>query len=560
MRKLINNPKHVVREMLEGLSDLNPNLAIFSNENIVFQANLITQKNEVAVISGGGGGHEPAHAGYVGTGMLHAAVSGDVFTSPSADSILATIRASTGAKGALLIVMNYTGDRLNFGLAAELARAEGFLVEMVVVGDDVALRDVVAKERSRGIAGTILVSKVAGALAASGADLASVTAAAQYAAANVATMGVALGSCTIPGVGKPSFELPTGQIELGLGIHGEKGCQRINQISADELCAIMLDKIINELKLSNQDSVAVLINGLGATPPMELAIVVRGTLANLRQRGIKVERAFSGNFMTSLEMPGCSISLLRLNSQLLSALDYPVQTAAWVNAGKIAAQRLIYQAPILLTPENTPNNLPLNPNLKQIGRNIASALEQAETRLTELDSAAGDGDLGLSMCRGANAIRELPDAAWSNEVNMLNSIGEALRKAIAGSSGPFYATGLFRAARYLTTQESVNALSLAEAFVIAVNAVAELGGAKLNDRTMYDALYPAASTFKQALLAGETPARAWHLAVNTAENGAQLTAQMLPKLGRASYLGERALGIPDAGAAAVVVWLKAILI
>ncbi|MDQ5947605.1 MAG: hypothetical protein QG651_99, partial [Pseudomonadota bacterium] len=159
MRKLINNPKHVVREMLEGLSDLNPNLAIFSNENIVFQANLITQKNEVAVISGGGGGHEPAHAGYVGTGMLHAAVSGDVFTSPSTDSILATIRASTGAKGALLIVMNYTGDRLNFGLAAELARAEGFLVEIVVVGDDVALRDVVAKERSRGIAGTILVSK-----------------------------------------------------------------------------------------------------------------------------------------------------------------------------------------------------------------------------------------------------------------------------------------------------------------------------------------------------------------------------------------------------------------
>ncbi len=558
MRKLINDPRHVVREMLEGMADLNPQVVLFDTENILMQAGLTTNHGEVAIISGGGGGHEPAHAGYVGHGMLHAAVSGDVFTSPSSDSVLAAIRACVGAKGVLLIVKNYTGDRLNFGLAAEMARGEGIAVEMVVVGDDIALRDSVPKEQSRGIAGTVLVHKIAGALAAQGADLVMVATVAREVAANLATMGVALGSCTIPAVGKPSFELAENEVELGLGIHGEKGMARINSCPVDELVVVLLEKICADLHLMANESVVLLVNGLGGTPPMELAIVARQALAYLRQRGIKVERAWSGNFMTALDMPGCSLTVLRVNQQWLECLDFPVAVSAWNNAGKLPAERGSYQIPTPPPSDKSTGIVTIQPHLKELTYRIAAALERSETLLTELDSAAGDGDLGLSMSRGAAALRQLDDSAWINEAYLCAAIGNALRAAIAGSSGPFYATGLLRAARYLHSQTTITSLQLAEAFVIAVAAIAELGGAKLNDRTMLDALEPAATKFKQSLLVSVAPTQAWQLALQAAAAGTAATAQMFPKLGRASYIGERALGYPDAGATAVMAWLNAI--
>src|SRR6185503_13661558 len=227
MKKLINSPRTLVREMLEGLADLHPGLAILDSDNVILRADLpAAQQRPVALLSGGGSGHEPAHAGYVGEGMLTAAVAGEVFTSPSVDSVLAAIRASAGPAGAVLIVKNYTGDRLNFGLAAELARAGGIAVEQVVVADDVALSGVVADERRRGIAGTVLVHKIAGAAAAAGRSLADVAQLARDAAADLGTMGVALGACTVPAAGKPGFALAAGEIELGLGIHGEAGVER----------------------------------------------------------------------------------------------------------------------------------------------------------------------------------------------------------------------------------------------------------------------------------------------------------------------------------------------
>ena len=558
MRKLINDPRYVVREMLEGMADLNPEVVLFDTENILMQAGLTANHHEVAIISGGGGGHEPAHAGYVGHGMLHAVVSGDVFTSPSSDSILAAIRAAAGSKGVLLIVKNYTGDRLNFGLAAEMARSEGIAVEIVIVGDDIALRDSCPKEQSRGIAGTVLVHKIAGALAAQGADLATVAAVAREVADSLATMGVALDSCTIPAVGKPSFELAENEVELGLGIHGEKGMSRISSRTADELVAILLDKICANLHLTPNEPVVLLINSLGGTPPMELAIVTRQALAYLRQRGINVVRAWSGNFMTALEMPGCSLTLLPVNQQWLECLDFSVAVAAWNNNGKLPAKRGSYQIPNSPQSDKSTLTVTIQPHLKELTYRIAAALERSETLLTELDSAAGDGDLGLSMSRGAAALRQLDDSAWINEAHLCAAIGNALRVAIAGSSGPFYATGLLRAARYLHSQTTITSLQLAEAFVIAVAAIAELGGAKINDRTMLDALEPAATKFKQSLLAGMAPAPAWQLALQAGAAGTAATAQMLPKLGRASYIGERALGYPDAGATAVMAWLNAI--
>lgn len=558
MQKLINEPRNVVREMLEGMADLNPEVVLFAEDNILMRASQTVKRDEVAIISGGGGGHEPAHAGYVGHGMLHAAVSGDVFTSPSSDSVLSAIRACAGEKGVLLIVKNYTGDRLNFGLAAEMARSEGIAVMVVIVGDDIALRDTCAKEYSRGIAGTVLVHKVAGAMAAKGVDLASVAAAAQDTADNLATMGVALGSCTIPAVGKPSFTLADGEVELGLGIHGEKGMSRIAIQNADGLVEMLLERICTTLGLITNEQVVLLVNGLGSTPPMELSIVARHALAYLRKKGIAVVRAWAGNFMTALDMPGCSLSILRVNPERLENLDYPVEIAAWNSVGKLPVTRGIYKA--ASNPKSMQSSKPemVQTHLRDVAYNIARALERAETMLTELDSAAGDGDLGLSMSRGAAAILQLDDSAWVNEASMCNAIGHALRIAIAGSSGPFYAVGLLCAARYLSSQSTVTPLELAEAFVIAVDAVAELGGAKLNDRTMLDALLPAATTFKRSLLQGLSPRESWLLALQAGTAGTAATAQMLPKLGRASYIGKRALGYQDAGAAAVMVWLNAI--
>ncbi len=294
MKKLINTPRAVVREMLEGLADLHPGLALLDSENVIVRTGLPpAAQRPVALLSGGGSGHEPAHAGYVGTGMLTAAVAGEVFTSPSVDAVLAGIRASAGPAGAVLIVKNYTGDRLNFGLAAELARADGIPVEEVIVADDVALAGTVANDRRRGIAGTVLVHKIAGAAAAAGRSLAEVAQLARAAAADVGTMGVALGACTVPAVGRPGFELGPDEIELGLGIHGEAGVERASMMPADVLVERLLSSILSDRKLVAGDRVALLVNGLGGTTPMELAIVARHAMAVLRARGLSVERAWS---------------------------------------------------------------------------------------------------------------------------------------------------------------------------------------------------------------------------------------------------------------------------
>lgn len=558
MRKLINDPRHVVREMLEGQVDLNPGQALMDDENVVLCAGIMGRNDRpVAVLSGGGSGHEPAHAGYVGQGMLTAAIAGDVFTSPSVDAVLAAIRAAAGPMGAVLIVKNYTGDRLNFGLAAELATAEGIPTEVVVVADDAALHHTVEPERRRGIAGTVLVHKIAGAAAASGASLQTVVAEAKAAAASLVTMGVGLGSCTVPAAGKPGFALANGEMELGLGIHGEQGVKRVALEPVDEIVAEILDTLITDQDLSSGSRVVLLVNGLGGTPPMEISIVARAALQNLRKRGFVVERAWAGNFMTALEMPGMSLSLMAVNDKRLERLDAESNAPSWPGNGKIRSRRTVPRGDVEEPNFPLPESGPLSLSLKRIALAVAAAFETEEAKLTELDSRTGDGDLGISMVRGAAAIRQLPDEVFANPSTALQSIGDALRRAIAGSSGPFYAVALLRAARELTADEPTHQ-EWAMAFSSAVASISQLGGAKPHDRTMLDALFPAAEVFAESVGRGTTLRSAWVASIDAAESGTEATKSMMPKLGRASYLGERALGFPDAGASAVVVWMKAI--
>ncbi|MFG6114866.1 dihydroxyacetone kinase subunit DhaK [Halobacillus sp. MO56] len=326
MKKIINDPNQVVTEMLDGVVAAYPDqIKRIPDTNVVTKKDAPVQ-NKVGIVSGGGSGHEPAHAGYIGKGMLDAAVAGEVFTSPTPDQVFEAIKAVNGGSGVLLVIKNYTGDVMNFDMAAELAEAEGIDVAQVVVNDDVSIDDV---EGRRGVAGTIFVHKIAGAMAEAGASLEEVKNAAEKVIANVRTMGVALSPCVMPASGNPSFELGEGEMEVGIGIHGEPGIERKPLASADEIATELTNHVLEDLKLSESDEVAVMVNGLGATPEMELHLVNRKVQEILQGKGVKTYKTFVGEYMTSLEMAGCSVTLLKLDDEMKELLDSPSNAPAF---------------------------------------------------------------------------------------------------------------------------------------------------------------------------------------------------------------------------------------
>ena len=564
MKKLINQPHRVVEEMTEGFLALHAGLARLSHHSVLLRsdANEIRDR-QVALISGGGSGHEPAHAGYIGEGMLTAAVAGEVFTSPSADSVFAAIKAVGGKPGVLLIVKNYTGDRLNFGLAAERARAQGIEVKTVIVADDVALAGTEKHAGRRGIAGTVFVHKIAGAAAAEGKSLAEVASIAQATAEAAATMGVSLSACTVPALGKPSFTLNEAEIELGLGIHGEPGVCRIPLASADQLADRLVESILSTHSLDSGARIALLVNNLGATTTMELAIVARRASLTLASRNFTVERAYAGTFMSSLDMAGVSISILRIDDERLRFLDAPTSAPAWLNTPKKRPEPI--EKRIIASEVSTAVRVEHRAH-SQIGESMQRAIEaiclalfEAEPRLTELDRAVGDGDLGINLARGAAAIQTaLPTYALDDPAEALKALALTLQEVLGGSSGPLYGVLLFRAASSLSSRTSRDPESWAEAAIQACEAVSELGGAQPGDRTMLDALLPFARSFEGTLKEGLPSSDALEFAVREAETAAQATAQMTPRRGRSSYLGKRALGTPDPGAVAVAIWLRAL--
>ncbi|MBB6453510.1 dihydroxyacetone kinase-like protein [Salirhabdus euzebyi] len=321
MKKIINDPNLVVQDMLAGMVAAFPNdLKVVPNTTVVARKDAPVS-NKVGLVSGGGSGHEPAHAGYVGQGMLDAAVAGEVFTSPTPDQVYEAIKAVDGGAGVFLVIKNYTGDVMNFEMAAEMAAAEGINVEQVVVNDDVAVEDSSFTTGRRGIAGTVFVHKIAGAKAEAGGSLEEVKAVAEKVVANVRSMGMALSPCTVPAAGEPSFVLADNEMEVGMGIHGEPGIARKEIATADEIAQELTQKVLDDIEFNSGDEVAVMVNGLGSTPEMELFIVNKKVHAMLADRGIKVYKTFVGEYMTSLEMAGCSVSLLKLDEELKELLD-----------------------------------------------------------------------------------------------------------------------------------------------------------------------------------------------------------------------------------------------
>ncbi|MFC5931010.1 dihydroxyacetone kinase subunit DhaK [Cryobacterium melibiosiphilum] len=328
MKKLINDPKNVVTEAVAGFAVAHPDLVRVSLDPIYIVRADAPVAGKVGIVSGGGSGHEPMHGGLVGVGMLDAAVPGAVFTSPTPDPILAATQAVDGGAGVLHIVKNYTGDVLNFETAADLALAEGIEVASVIINDDVAVKDSLYTAGRRGVAGTVLVEKIAGAAAERGDDLASVAAVAEKVNASVRSMGVALTPCVVPHAGKPSFTLADDEIEIGIGIHGEPGRERIKMEPADAIVDRLLGPILEDLPFASGDKVLLFVNGMGGTPQVELYVVFRRAAEALAEQGIDVTRTLVGNFTTSLEMQGMSISVLKLDDELTTLWDAPVATAA----------------------------------------------------------------------------------------------------------------------------------------------------------------------------------------------------------------------------------------
>lgn len=537
MAQFINSREHIVQEALDGLIAASGGqlVRLDGYPFIRVVARSDWDQSRVAVISGGGSGHEPAHAGFVGPGMLTAAVCGDVFASPSVDSVLAGILAVTGEAGCVLIVKNYTGDRLNFGLAAERARALGRKVNMVIVQDDIAIPDI---SRPRGIAGTLFVHKIAGAVSERGGDLDAVTAAARRAASNVMSIGMSLDTCTVPGSPKES-RIRSGEIELGLGIHGEAGAAKLAYLGARQT---MADAVAKFLPRMNGKSYAALLNNLGSTTALEMSVLAE----ELRQSAIgpAVSNIVGpASMMTALDMHGFSLTLYSLSAEdeKLLAMETPLRT--WPGLRAFAAPRVVPLPDGLARVRSTPS---ADPATEELLIRCCKALIGAEADLNALDARAGDGDTGSTLASAArNLIQNIDQLPLSNPAQLYRALGQELSQTMGGSSGVLLAI-FFAAAGDAVS----NGHSPMDALKVGLARMQEVGGAQPGDRTMIDALLPALDALPQGLSE----------AARAARKGARLTATMSKaNAGRAAYIGaEQLQGHADPGAEAVARLLESL--
>lgn len=534
-RFFFNDRKQLVNDAIEGLVISAPHgnlVRLESDPAIRIVARADWDKSRVAVISGGGSGHEPAHAGFVGKGMLTAAVCGDLFASPSVDAVLNAIVAVTGDRGCLLIVKNYTGDRLNFGLAAEKAKRYGLKVEMVIVADDIALPD---NKQPRGIAGTALVHKIAGYAAEQGKSLSEVRDLAQQACDNVYSLGLAMESCNLPGSDSEEGRIQQGHVELGLGIHGEPGASTLETHNSKSL----IDTLVEPLQSAvGNDRVAVLINNLGGVSALEMALLTK----ELAHSALKDQLAYligPAPLVSSLDMKGFSLSLLRLTDEFEQALCAEVQTVGWQRPVAFAPMKTQPHKAVYTGLEIEPSD---NPQVKALVGTAAQTLIDLENRLNALDAKVGDGDTGSTFAEGAREIKRLLEQnalPLNNTAQLLQLIGERLATVMGGSSGVLMSI-FFTAAG----QAVHNATPLPDALLLGLKQMKHYGGADLGDRTLIDALQPALEALRDRGLAA---------AIDAANKGAESTATMQKAgAGRSSYVNSENLeGVTDPGAVAI---------
>lgn len=571
MKKIMNRPETLVAEMCSGLVLAHPELEFIRKYNIIKKK--VIQQDKVTLISGGGSGHEPAHAGFVGKGMLDVAVCGDVFASPSQIQVYQAVRSSASNKGTLLIIKNYSGDIMNFKNAAHLAAEDGIQVDYVKVDDDIAVENSLYTVGKRGVAGTVLVHKIAGAAAEAGLPLEEVKQAAQNAIDNVKSIGFALTSCTVPAKGSPTFEIGDQEMEYGVGIHGEPGIRREKLITADELASRMVAELLESMRISDSEpaEVAVLVNGFGGTPLQELYLLNHAVIRELAARNVTVYKVFVGNYMTSIDMAGASLSIMKLNPQLKQLLSEDCETPALTVRGPFE--------PVQYEPDEETvrqlasfgavteeahgvihdNKLTLE-NLVYLVDRMSGVIIENEIPFCELDAHAGDGDFGMSVAKGFKQLK----SEWEELISQAQDIGGFLdacsliiMEHCGGASGPIWGSAFRAAGKFAGNRSEMSVTDIADMMGAAVKGIQDTGersfgrGAVVGDKTLIDALVPYAEAWAKAAEQGTDLIGAGLSAAEAAVEGAKQTEHIAARMGRAGTVGDRSIGYPDAGAYAL---------
>ena len=584
MKKIMNTAESFVYDMCHGLAKAHPELEFVEKYKVVKKK--VVDRNKVTLISGGGSGHEPAHAGFVGTGMLDAAVCGDVFASPSQIQVYNALKLTASKKGTLMIVKNYSGDCMNFNNAGALAKDDGIEVDAVYVNDDIAVKDSLYTVGRRGVAGTVFVHKIAGAAAEQGKSLPEVKAVAEKVIANIRSFGFALTSCTVPAAGSPTFEIGEDEMEFGVGIHGEPGRKREKLISSDALAARIVPDIVEDLKLVKGEEIALLINGFGGTPLQELYLFNNSVTNELEKAGVRIYKTLVGNYMTSIDMAGASVTFLRLDDELKAYLDYPVSTPAitWGGSSKedIAAREAIAALAKAL------NVTPAAFAKKEDAAEEAVSADEEEGKTYKFDGKAvigekintpgmgklvelmadiiieneipfckadrcGDGDFGMSIAKGFKQLKADWDTRKKGDIGeFLVSCSEIIMEYCGGASGPIWGSAFRYAGKAVQGKKEIVLKDLAAIFQAAVEGVQETGrksfgkGAVVGDKTLIDALVPAADALKEAADKGMKMKDAMKASAKAAVDGAEATKYIQAKMGRAGVTDSE--GYPDAGA------------
>ena len=571
MKKIMNRSETMVPEMCAGIALAYPELEFVKRYKIIKKREQNADK--VSLISGGGSGHEPAHAGLVGKGMLDAAVCGDIFASPSQIQIYQAIKETAGNAGTLMIIKNYSGDMMNFKNAARLAEEDGISVEYVKVDDDIAVQDSLYTVGRRGVAGTVLVHKVAGAAAEKGYSLKQVKAYAENAVLNTRSIGFAFTSCTVPAKGTPTFSIAENEIEYGVGIHGEPGVSREVMMTADELSKRMTDSLVKELGLSENDEVTVLVNGFGGTPLQELYLFLNSTAKILDEYKIKIYRSFAGNYMTSIDMSGASLTFMKMNSELKSLLDAESDAPAFKVNGPVLPRNYEPFIPAYHTQsENTDqkNHTKGSAKVRQeiltvdnmifIVDTMSECIIKNEVPFCELDAYAGDGDFGMSVSKGFRQLRREWNDILEEKVcdigEFLDACSLIIMECCGGASGPIWGSAFRAAGKAAKGKQKLTAEEFAVLLQEAVTGIQKTGeysfgrGAVVGDKTLIDALVPCADVWTENA-GNKTLKELFQLSADAAVNGAKMTEKIVARMGRAGTVGKRSIGYPDAGAFAL---------
>ncbi len=557
MTYLFNQPSAFAAELIEGFVAANADKVRQVAGGVVRSTR--SQPNTVAVIVGGGSGHYPAFAGLVGQGLAHGAAMGNLFASPSAQQIYNVARAAHNGAGVLLMFGNYAGDVLHFGQACERLRAEGIACEVLAVTDDISSAGKDELEKRRGVAGDLCVFKAACAAAEAGHDLSQVLKLAQHANHRTRTFGVAFSGCSLPGASHPLFEVEKGRMALGLGIHGEPGIKETDMPSADELAEIFVERLLNErpadIPQADGQRVAVILNGLGSVKYEELFVVYRRVAQLLEAARLQVVEPDVGEFVTSFNMAGASLTLMWLDDQLETLWRVPTNTPAYRKGSVLVAEPLsaaeLVESTEEALPAATAESQESAVRVLQLLESVAQMLQRNAERLGDIDAVAGDGDHGIGMERGVlGAVEKAREVAarGAGAGSLLCRAADAWADKAGGTSGALWGVALTALGTALGDRQVPDAQRVATGVREAKEGIMHFGKARVGDKTMVDVLVPFSDTLNEAVAAGASLTDAWLAAAQVADKAAQDTAQLVPKMGRARPLAEKSVGTPDAGA------------